>query len=58
MVGAVALDQVPRLFFRGVDGVPLEGDFGDDFFLDRAPDSACFRVPLNLIANLEVVGRW
>ena len=53
VVGLVALDQIQRFFLRGVDSISLERDFRSNFFLDHAPDSACFRVPLNMIPNLK-----
>src|ERR1051326_8520192 len=55
MVGLVALDQILRLLLRGVDLVPLECDFRRDFLLDGPSDSACLRVPRNMIAYLEVM---
>ena len=53
VIGLVALDQILRFFLRGVDSVSLERDFRGNFFLDRAPDSTCFRVPLNMIPTLK-----
>src|SRR6185437_15651577 len=58
VIGLVALDQILRLLLRGVDRVPLERDFRNDFLLDRPPDSTCFRVPLDMIPHLEVVCHW
>ena len=55
VLGLVALDQILWFFVRGVDSVSLERDRRGDFFLNRAPDSACFRVPLDMIPNFEVV---
>jgi hypothetical protein len=56
VVGLVAPDQILRFFLRGVDSVsvyPLNVISEVIFLLDRAPDSACFRVPLNMIPNLK-----
>jgi hypothetical protein len=57
VVGPVALDEVLRLLFRGVPPVALEGDRRGDFLLDRSPDPARFRVPLDMIAPLQVACR-
>src|SRR5262249_19173084 len=54
VVGLVALDDVLRLRFRGVPPVALKDDLPGHFLLDRPPDPACFRVPLDMIARLEV----
>ena len=58
MGGLVAVDQILRFVLRGVDSVSLERDFRGNFFLDYPPDSACFRVPLNMITNFEVLCHW
>ena len=55
MISLVALDQILRLFLRSVDRVSLKGDLGGNSFLDGSPNPARFRVPFNVIANLEVV---
>jgi len=55
VISLVALDQILRLFFRSVDCVSLKGDFGGNSFPDGSPNAARFRVPFNVIANLEVV---
>src|SRR6516225_6785307 len=54
VVGLVALDNVLRLLFRGVPLVALEDDLPGHFLLDRPPDPPCLRVPLDMIARLEV----
>ena len=53
VIGLIALDQVLRLVLRGVDDIAFELDFGRDFLLDGSSDSACFRVPRNVVANFE-----
>jgi hypothetical protein len=42
VVGLVTFDQVLWFFFRGVDRIAFELDFGGDFFLNRSSDPACF----------------
>src|SRR5215510_1499139 len=54
VVGLVALDDVLRLLLRGVPPVALEDDLPGHFLLDRPPDPARLRVPLDMIARLEV----
>ena len=55
VVGLVALDQILGFFLRSADGVRLKLDGGSDLFLDRSPNTARFRVPLNMIADFEFV---
>ena len=58
MVGRVALDDVLRLIFRSMPLVALEGDLRGHFLLDRSSDQPRFRIPLNVIATLEVSCHW
>src|SRR5690242_13023128 len=54
MICLVAFDQILRPFFGGVDRVALEIDFGGDLFEDRASHSTCFRIPFDVISDLEL----
>jgi hypothetical protein len=54
MVGLVALDDVLRLLLGGVPLVALEDDLPGHFLLDRPSDPPRFRIPLDMIATLEV----
>ncbi len=53
VVCLIALDQVLRLFLRSVNRVTFEHDLGRMLFLDRPPDTSCFRVPFNLVSDFE-----
>ncbi len=50
----IALDQVLRLVLRSVNRVALERDFGGMPFLDRPPDTSCFRVPFNVVSDVKI----
>jgi hypothetical protein len=54
VVGLVALEKVLRLLLGGVPPVALEGDLPGHFLLDCALDPPGFRIPLNMVATLEV----
>ena len=41
-----------------MDGVALKTDLGSDLLFDRPPDSACLRVPLDVIPDFEVASQW
>jgi hypothetical protein len=58
VVGLVALDDLLRLLFGSVPLVAFESEFGNHFFLDRSSDPTSFRVPLDMVATLEVRCHW
>jgi hypothetical protein len=56
MHGLVAFDQILGLFFRSVDDVPFERDFRRNLFLDGSPNPARFKIPLDMVSDLEIAG--
>ena len=58
VVGLVALDQILWFVLRGADYVGLKLHGRGNLFLDRSPDTACFRIPLDMISNFECVFPW
>ena len=55
VVRLVALDQGLWLFFRRMNRVAFERDFGSMLFPDRPSDPACFRVPFDVVSHFKVV---
>lgn len=53
VIGLIALDEILWFFFGGVVRVAFEFDIGNHFLHDSAANSACFRVPLDVIATFE-----
>jgi hypothetical protein len=51
--GFVALDDVLRPLFRSVVGVTLKSRVRSDFFDDGSGYDARFRIPSNVVADLE-----
>ena len=49
----VALDDVLWLLIGSMVGIALKHRFGRDLFNDGAPDDTRFRIPSNVIADLE-----
>src|SRR5438093_5548363 len=58
VVGLVALDDVLRFFFRSMPFVTLEDDLRGYFFLNRSSNTACFRVPFDMIPTFESGRHW
>jgi hypothetical protein len=54
VVGLVALDDVLRLLFGGVPFVAFENNLRRRFLLDRSSNPPGFRIPLNMVAALEI----
>ena len=56
VIGCVALDEILGLFFGSVVDVAFDFHIGNDFLHENAANSACFRVPSNMIAAFEPLG--
>jgi hypothetical protein len=54
VVRLIALDQILRFLLGSVHRIVLELDLGGMLFLDRPSNSACFRIPFNVISHFEV----
>lgn len=53
MVGLIAFDEILGHLFRGMVGVAFERHIRNNFLHDSTANSACFRVPCDVIATFE-----
>jgi hypothetical protein len=53
MIGFVAFNDVLRVVLRSMANIAFEASVGDHFPENHSADSACFGVPLNVVAGLE-----
>lgn len=56
VVRLIDLDEILGVFFRGVVNIALEPKVANNFLRDNAPNSACFRVPFDMVAAFERLG--
>jgi hypothetical protein len=53
VVRFIALDEILRVFFRGVVDITLEPNVGNNLPCDDAANPARLRIPSNVITTLE-----
>ena len=53
VLGFIALDEILRFLSSGVVHIPFEPHVRNNFLHDYAANSACLRVPFNMITALE-----